>query len=126
MLATVAVCAVVVIGLGLMWVWRFESNARAPIGVAMQVARSSAQMQKAIGTPMRAERLARGSLVENGGDGNADLVVRIDGPKGRGALSEWAQEVDGRWQVCSLTFHPRDGGADLTLVDDATAHCERE
>jgi hypothetical protein len=126
LLASVAVCAVVVIGLGLTWVWRFESSARAPIRVAMMVARNSTQLQKAIGMPMRAERLARGNLVASGGNGTADLVVRIEGPKGRGTLSEWAQEVAGRWHVCSLSFHARDGGADLTLVDDATTNCERE
>jgi Cytochrome oxidase complex assembly protein 1 len=125
-LAAVAVCAVTVIGLGLLWVWRFERNARAPIGVAMDVARSSARLQKAIGTPMRAEQLARGNLVGSGGFGTADLMVRIAGPNGRGTLSEWAQESAGEWHVCSLSFHPRDGGQDLTLVDDATTHCERE
>lgn len=125
-LAAVAICAVVVIGLGLTWAWRFETNARAPIGAAMQVAQSSAVLKKAIGAPMRAEPLARGSLVASGGDGTADLVVRINGPNGRGTLDEWAQEVEGQWHVCSLTFEPRNGGASLTLVDDATTHCAGE
>ena len=125
-LAWVAVCAVAVIGLGLMWVWRFERNAQAPIGVAMGVARNSTELQNAIGTPMKSEQVVRGNLVEGGGDGNADLMVRIEGPKGRGTLGEWAQEVGGQWHICSLYFHPREGGEDLTLVDDATTHCERE
>jgi Cytochrome oxidase complex assembly protein 1 len=126
LLASVAVWAVIVIGLGLTWVWRFESNARAPIGAAMSAAMNSAQLRQAIGTPMQAEQLARGSMVGSGGYGNADLVVRIDGPNGRGTLSEWAQEVAGKWQVCSLSFHPRGGGADMMLVSDSTTHCERE
>ncbi|MGB6973505.1 MAG: hypothetical protein WBD67_02360 [Terracidiphilus sp.] len=125
-LAAVAICAAVVIGLGLMWVWRFEHNARAPIDAAMKVARGSAKLQKAIGMPMKAERLALGNLIASDGDGTADLVVRIEGPDDRGALDEWAQEVAGEWRVCSLAFQPRDGGAKLTLVDDATTNCERE
>ena len=125
-LAAVAIGAVAVIGLGLTWAWRFESNARAPIGAAMQVAQGSAVLRMAIGTPMRAEELARGSLVASDGNGTADLVVRIDGPHGRGALAEWAQEVKGQWHVCSLTFVPRNGGESVTLVNDATTHCERE
>ncbi|HEV2215788.1 MAG TPA: cytochrome c oxidase assembly factor Coa1 family protein [Terracidiphilus sp.] len=125
-LTAVATGAVVVIGFGLTWAWRFETNARGPIGAAMQVAQSSAVLRMAIGTPMRAEELARGSVVASGGNGTADLVVRIDGPRGRGALDEWAQEVKGQWHVCSLTFEPRNGGAEVTLVDDATTRCERE
>lgn len=125
-LTAVAIGAVVVIGLGLTWAWRFETNARGPIGAAMQVAQGSAALRSAIGAPMRAERLARGSLVASDGNGTADLVVRIAGPHGRGALTEWAQEVKGQWHVCSLTFEPRNGGADVTLVDDAATHCERE
>lgn len=125
-LAATAICAVAVIGFGLTWVWRFENNARGPIVAAMQVARNSPQLQKTIGMPMHVERLARGNLEASGSSGNADLVVRIDGPNGRGALSEWAQKVAGEWHVCSLTFLPRDGGANLKLVDDATTNCERE
>ena len=126
LLAIMAGCAVLVIAAGLISVWRFERNARVPIRVAMHVARNSAELQTAIGTPMQVEPLARGDLIADRGNGNADLMVRIKGPKGRGVLGEWAQEVAGQWHICSLDFRSQDGVIRLTLVDEASTHCERE
>jgi hypothetical protein len=107
-------------------VLRFERETRAPEALAARTARSSAKMRQLLGEPMRVSRFARGTILSNGGDGNADLTIKIRGPLGRGTLFEWAQEGSGRWQICSLLFRSADGSISIPLVDDSFTHCERE
>ena len=66
-----------------------------------------------------------GSFISKGGNGNADLKIPLQGPKGNGSLLEWAQEEHGQWHLCSLDFQPEHGKS-LTLVDAAKTHCEPE
>ena len=105
--------------------WRFERHLRPPITLAWTVARNSPKIRDIIGEP-RYPTLARGNLVSKGGDGNADLTIRLYGSRGRGTLMEWAQEDKGKWHICSLQFQPRDGSASISLVADTSTHCERE
>jgi len=79
-----------------------------------------------LGEPMRVSRIAEGRILANRGDGNADLTVQISGPLGRGKLDEWAQEENGKWQVCGLQFESSDGSTSITLVDESLTHCEPE
>jgi hypothetical protein len=75
---------------------------------------------------MHVSRIARGSIFTNRRDGNADLVVQIRGPLGRGKLAEWAQEENGTWHICGLEFEPSDGSTNIPLVDESLTHCEPE
>jgi hypothetical protein len=86
------------------WILMFERQARAPVALAVKSARSSAKIQQLPGEPFRIDRLVKGRLVSNGGDGNADLAIRIRGPLGQGTLGEWAQEGSGKWHICTLVF----------------------
>jgi hypothetical protein len=75
---------------------------------------------------MRVSRIARGRILADRGDGNADLTVQIRGPLGRGKLDEWAQEENGKWHICGLDFESSDGSTNIPLVDESLTHCERE
>jgi len=114
------------LGLGGAWFLMFEHDLRAPVAMAERTARSSAMVKQRIGEPMRVSRIARGRILTNRGDGNADLTVSIRGPLGRGKLDEWAQEENGKWHICGLDFEPRDGSTRITLIDESLTHCERE
>jgi hypothetical protein len=108
------------------WILRFEGQSRAPVALAAQTARSSARMKQLLGEPMRVSRIAKGRILSNRGDGNADLTVQIRGPIGSGKLDEWAQEENGKWHICGLEFEASGGSASVTLVDESLTHCERE
>ena len=108
------------------WILRFERQSRAPMALAAQMARSSARMKSLLGEPMHVSRIAKGRILSNRDDGNADLTVRIRGPLGRGKLDEWAQEENGRWHICGLEFKSSGGSTRITLVDESLTHCERE
>ncbi|HUX46220.1 MAG TPA: cytochrome c oxidase assembly factor Coa1 family protein [Terracidiphilus sp.] len=125
-MAVLAITAALVIVMGAGWFFWFERQAQAPLRLAASAARGSDEVRAAIGSPMRVGEFARGSLTSSGGSGTVDLTVRIEGPKGRGNLFEWAQETEGRWHVCSLEFQLQGGATRLMLVDEATTHCERE
>ncbi len=108
------------------WILRFETQSGAPVALAVRAARSSARVKQLLGEPVRASRIAKGRIVANRGDGNADLTVEIRGPLGRGKLDEWAQEENGKWHICGLQFESSDNATSVTLVDESLTHCERE
>jgi hypothetical protein len=108
------------------WILRFERRARAPGVLAVRTARNSAKIRELLGEPLHVARLTKGTLVSNRGDGNADLIIQIEGPLGRGMLYEWAQEGAGKWHICSLLFESSDGSTSIPLVNDSFTHCERE
>jgi hypothetical protein len=98
---------------------------RAPAAVAFATARRSYEFQRSIGEPSHIKLMTTGRILETGGNGNADLVIPVSGPRGRGKLLEWAQESDGKWHICSLDLQLRDA-APITIVNDLNTHCERE
>jgi hypothetical protein len=108
------------------WILSFEYRARAPVALAARTVHSSAKMRQALGEPLYFARLTKGTLVSNRGEGNADLIIRIRGPLGRGTVYEWAQEGAGKWHICSLLFKSGDSSTSILLVDDSFTHCERE
>jgi hypothetical protein len=108
------------------WILRFEYQARAPVALAARTVRGSAKMRRVLGEPMHVSRLTRGTLISYRGDGNADLIIRIRGPLGRGTVYEWAQQGVGKWHICSLLFKSSDGSTDILPVDDFYTHCDRE
>ena len=115
--------AIAIEGIGYL---RFLFRAQSPEAVAMKMARSSVRVKQALGEPLRVSSIISGNLISRGGFGNADLNIHVVGPLGRGRISEWAQENKSKWSVCSLSFKPDDSDAVISLVDEASAHCERE
>ena len=109
--------------LGALFVFRSTGQKRAVADSAIYLAQSSPKVAALIGLPIEPGWPVRGRLLENSGDGNADLTIRLNGSRGSGTLNEWAQRSQGKWQICSLSFRP-DGGSPLQLADPAQAHCE--
>lgn len=108
------------------WELGFEWRAQGPARLATELARNSARIQQVLGNPIIGSRFIRGSLIADGGNGNADLYFQIKGPLGQGTLNEWAQQGAGKWHICGLTFKPDPRRSELVLVDEAYTHCERE
>jgi hypothetical protein len=73
------------------WELRFQSQVRAPKALAMAAARGSNEVNRLLGTPLRANRIAKGRCICNALGGTADVTFRIQGPRGWGTLEEWAQ-----------------------------------
>jgi hypothetical protein len=105
---------------------RFEMQGRAPAALAKHAARNSPRLRNLLGEPRHFSRIVRGSLSSGHGDGNADLIIRIGGPLGRGALNEWAQEDEGEWHICSLVFQPSGRSSSILIIDGSSSHCKSE
>jgi hypothetical protein len=108
------------------WIFRFQRQTMKPVALAVNAARDSVKVRQLLGEPLLTSRFTRGSLLSSRGDGNADLVIRVRGPLGRGILYEWAQEGSNQWHICSLLFESADGSISIPLVEDSSSHCERE
>ena len=111
--------------LGALFVFRSTGQKRAVADSAIYLAQSSPQVAALIGLPIEPGWPVRGSVIEKGGNGHAELEVRLRGSHGSGTLSERAQRSQGKWRICSLSFTPSDG-ASLQLVDPAQTHCEAQ
>jgi len=105
---------------------RFEARVRIPVALAKSAARNSPEMRSLLGEPLHFSRIVRGNLSSDHGDGNADLIIRVGGPLGRGALNEWAQEDNGKWHICSMVFQPSGGSSSILILDGSSNHCESE
>ena len=108
------------------WELRFQERIRPPMSLAIAAARRSTEVNRRLGTPVKASLLARGHFIGDRSNGTADFTFELQGPLGRGTLAEWAQEGNGRWKVCGLDLKTSDNPKSITLVDEATTRCERE
>ena len=104
----------------------FHRTTRRPVAAALIVARKSPDFQRAIGEPFHVRFMSTGTVLEKDGNGNADLTIPVSGPRGKGRLFEWAQEANGKWHLCSLSFQQDNSPKGVTLVNDANTLCERE
>ena len=110
----------------LIWFGRFERQMQEPVRLAEFQSRKSPEIDRVVGRTFTLGRFVTGRSLLTGTDGTADLEIRIYGPHGRGKLQEWAQETQGRWQICSLVFQPDNSSNDIVLVPDESSRCERE
>jgi hypothetical protein len=108
------------------WELRFQRRVEAPMSLALTATRRSTEINRLLGAPLRASRIAKGRCVCDGLNGTADLTFQNQGPLSRGTIIEWAQEDTGRWKVCGLEFKMSDNSKAITLVDETFTHCERE
>jgi hypothetical protein len=125
--AILAVSAVGLVSLlACIWFLSLSIRAQSPVRLAASKAQSSADVRQVIGQPLNTGRFVRGYLISDNGNGNADLRIRVYGPLGHGTLSEWAQENQGKWRICSLVFQSSDASGTTQLVSDTSTDCERE
>jgi len=111
--------------LGVLFLFRSTGQKRAVADAAIYMAQASPRVAAEIGLPIEPGWPVRGHLFEKGADGNADLLIRLNGSRASGTLIEWTQRSHGKWHICSLTFIT-DGQAPLQLVDPGPSHCEPE
>jgi len=123
LLAPVAIFPFVL--LGVLFVFRSTGQKRAIADPAIYMAQASPQVAAQTGLPIEPGWPVRGHVLERGGDGNADLEIRLQGSRAAGTLNEWAQRSQGKWRICSLEFRSGDHPP-LQLVDPAQTHCEPE
>jgi len=111
--------------LGVLFFFRDSSQKRAVADQAIYLAQSTPKVAAQIGLPIEPGWPIRGHVLEKGGSGNADLIIGLNGSRGSGTLSEWAQRSQGKWRICSLTFTST-SQTPVQLVDQAQTHCEPE
>lgn len=78
---------------------------------ALARARAHPELVEIIGTPIEPGLMPMGSIStssDNGGEGRADLVIGIEGPRGEGRLVASADRRLGAWTWESLLYVPGD------------------
>ena len=110
---------------GVLFAFKSSSQKRAIADPAIYQAQTTPAVEAALGLPIQPGWPVRGRVISKHGFGNADLQIPLNGSRGKGMLSEWAQQEKGKWHICSLRFVAPNGTL-LTLVDDAATRCERE
>jgi hypothetical protein len=121
-----ATSVVVVMFLILAWELRFQQRIRAPMSMAIAAARRSTEVDRMIGSPLRASPVAKGRFLGDGLNGNADFVFHVRGPHCEGVLAVWAQEETRAWSICGLVFRQSGDSKDVDVIDEGSTHCERE
>ena len=111
--------------IGVLFVFKSSGQKRAIADPAIYLAQTSPKIEAILGLPIQPGWPVRGSVISKHGFGNADLGIPLNGSRSKGILSEWAQQEKGKWHICSLRFTAQDQTL-VTLVDEATTHCEPE
>lgn len=89
-----------------------------PYRHAMTQAQTDPAVTAALGVPIQAGWLVQGNFSSNGPDGEANLSIPLDGPKGDGTLFVVAKKHAGEWRYETLAVNV-DGGERIVLEDDA-------
>jgi hypothetical protein len=121
-LAVVFSCPLIAVGI--LFYVRHGARVGVVADLAIYAAETSSEVNSLLGDPIVAGKPSGSSVTKNG-SGNADLVIPLAGPKGRGLLTERAQQTQGKWRLCGLDFQPEHGSS-VMLVDETKSHCERE
>lgn len=90
------------------WIFRLIKSS-APYRLALARAKSHPEVAEALGLPLREGLFTSGSMSMSGPSGRADLLIPLQGPKGRGLLHVHATRALGEWRLDSLvleTEHP--------------------
>lgn len=85
-----------------------------PYQHAMATAQADPAVGAALGTPIQAGWLVQGNFSSNGGDGEANLAIPLDGPKADGTLFVVAKKHAGEWRYETLAVNV-DGGERIVL-----------
>jgi YD repeat-containing protein len=83
---------------------------------ALEVARSSPEVQRVIGQPMDTPRLALGEIRRGYGTEFTEWSVQLRGPKGSGRLSAVANRLGDSWDYSRLAFMSADGQTAVDLT----------
>ncbi|TLD69864.1 hypothetical protein FEM03_16225 [Phragmitibacter flavus] len=84
---------------------------------AYQIAVSSPDIQRALGTPIKDGFLPTGSIKTNNGVGNADFNIKISGPNGEGTVQVSAHKpAGGQWTYQVLECSLPESGRIINLI----------
>jgi hypothetical protein len=81
---------------------------------AMAIATKNPQVRKRVGEPIRASWLISGSMNVNGSTGNANILIPISGPRGKGVIHAVAAK-SGVWRFSWLQVSI-EGQSDIDLL----------
>jgi hypothetical protein len=87
---------------------------------AVSRAKSDQRVTAALGTPIREGMFPSGSTSSSGGSGDADLVISISGPKGKGKIYAVASKSGGQWNYSKLSVEI-EGGETIDLNEQPTS-----
>lgn len=110
----------------LLWVLVFLNRAVAPVHLAVKAAQASDNFRNAVGEPVQTGTFVRGTMNLIDESGTVDLIIPISGPREEGVLEEWAQQLSGKWHLCSLSYRSKDGQTRITILPGESSPCERE
>lgn len=90
-----------------------------PYRHALERAQHDPAVVAALGEPIQPGWFVQGSISSNGGRGNADLAIPLDGPRGDGTLYVVAEKRAGEWRYETLAVNV-DGGGRIVLEGGET------
>jgi hypothetical protein len=82
---------------------------------ALRRAQDNPQVQAALGTPIESGWWMSGQINVNNDTGDANIVIPVSGPKGKGKIHAVATKSGGRWSYSTLTVDV-DGGGTIDLL----------
>jgi hypothetical protein len=86
---------------------------------ALIIAKSNLELKSKLGSPIEKNSyFIGGSIVTNGGKGNADLTIPIKGSRGKGTLMVFANKSQGTWSMDTLLFIDTNNKDTITLLNE--------
>lgn len=85
---------------------------------ALERARRSPQVTRALGEPVEARFWVTGSLNTSGDSGSADLSIPIAGPRGTGRIAVRALREEGVWSFTRLWVTVDGAEAPIDLIEE--------
>ncbi|WP_313929141.1 cytochrome c oxidase assembly factor Coa1 family protein [Pseudoxanthomonas sp.] len=86
---------------------------------AVDRAKADPAVITALGEPIATGWFVQGNISVNGGSGDADLAIPLDGARADGTLYVVAEKQAGEWRYETLAVNV-DGGERIVLVDEAS------
>ena len=83
---------------------------------AIAQAAANPQVRERIGEPIKPDWLISGELNVSGSSGQANLVIPISGPRGRGSIHAVAQKSGGIWRFTYLQVDVANHSASIDLL----------
>ena len=92
-----------------------------PYKLTMRTLQDRPEVKQHVGQPFEAGFIVLGSVDEDAGV--ADLMFKVTGPAGRGAIRSHAERIDGQWAITHLDMGvgDRDQGEVVTMIGDPDA-----
>lgn len=112
----------VVFGLGIGLLFAFNSHKRsAPYKLTLQTLEARPEVKQHVGLPFEEGFIVLGDVDEDAG--MADMMLKIKGPVGQGAVRSRAELQDGQWVIVYLDMGvgDREHGEVITMIGDPDA-----